>query len=164
MPNVEATIKDASSSALVPVEGVAVTSSPANPTTGQVLRQVAAIGDGGGATYYASVNSSGQLSVTLPTIGIGVFALVPTSGTSTTPVAIGTRPTGAVGIELYLPSGSSISANVETSSSAAATDISNGIVPVYDNSSLGKIVQINVGSSLNLYVSAVTGAPLFRWI
>jgi hypothetical protein len=164
MANVETTIKDQASSALIAVEGIAVTSTPANPTTGQVLRQAMAIGDGAGATNWAQVDSNNNLHVVQPTIGIGTFALVPTNGTTTTPVFVSAQPVAAVGIELYLPAGSSINANIAASSSAAATQIAATIVPVYDNTSLGKIVQINIGTGLNLWVSAVTGTPYFRWI
>ena len=81
MANVEATIRDQSTSALVPVEGVAVTSTPTNPTAGQVLRQVTAVGDGGGATNYLAVNSSGAASVVVAA-GTSVIGSV---GSTTTP-------------------------------------------------------------------------------
>ncbi len=81
MANVEATIRDQSTSALVPVEGIAVTSTPTNPTAGQVLRQAIAIGDGGGATNYLSVNSGGAASV----VAAAGTAVIGSVGSTTTP-------------------------------------------------------------------------------
>lgn len=58
---VEATVRDQSTSTMIAVEGIGITEAPANPTSGQVLRQVIAIGDGGGNVYFATVSSAGLL-------------------------------------------------------------------------------------------------------
>lgn len=110
------------------------------------------------------INNTNPLPVNVSANGVGKFAAVPTGGNTTTPVVISTRPANAIGVELYLPSSSSINANVASTSSDAAAQISASVAPVYDNASLGKIVKINIGVLLNLYVSGVSGSPLFRWM
>lgn len=63
MSTVEATIRDQSTNALIPVEGVGVTSSASNPTAGQALRQLIGLADGSGSAYYVTVDASGNLHV-----------------------------------------------------------------------------------------------------
>ena len=72
MSDVAVSVKDASTSALIPVDGVVVASAGVNPTSGQAIRQAFALGDGGGATNFAAVNSSGQMSTAIYSRSVNV--------------------------------------------------------------------------------------------
>jgi hypothetical protein len=57
MAEASVSVKDANSSALIPVDGVIVPSAAPNPTTGQSIRQGLAVGDGRGNLTFANVET-----------------------------------------------------------------------------------------------------------
>jgi hypothetical protein len=161
MANVEATIRDQSTSALVPVEGVAVTSSPTNPGVGQVLRQVSAIGDGAGGTNYATVsNNALSVNVTKAVLVGAYYSVVGASSgpTGGSPIVISSQPVLFCGIK-------------HLSTSAVGTNV---VITIYDSNSTasGSIIgQYSPGASQSLLdavpvittygiVVAITGGAL----
>jgi hypothetical protein len=92
------------------------------------------------------------------TAGLGAQQLIPTTGTSTTPVAIGPIPSGAVGVRLYAPTGTCISFTVASSATLAASQIAAGAFKTFCQAADGPNWDENLSGGMNLYVDAITGA------
>ena len=92
-----------------------------------------------------------------PSTGIGALAPVPAGSTNGT--VLGTMPDGAVGARLYLPSGASVTFTI--TDTAPSTPPS----PVFTISQVGTGPNWDeaLAGGQMIYVTAVTGAPLFRW-
>jgi|GEM_PF-4339521 len=92
-----------------------------------------------------------------PSTGLGALAAVPAGSTNGT--ALGTPPDGAVGARLYLPSGASVSFTVAATAPTAAPS------PVFTISQAGTGPNWDeaLAGGQMIYVTATTGAPLFRW-
>ncbi len=92
-----------------------------------------------------------------PSTGIG--ALTPVPGGSTAGTALGVMPGGAVGARFYLPAGSSVTFTIAGSQPVSApmsvfTVSQSGTGPNWDEALAGGQM---------VYVTATSGAPLFRW-
>jgi hypothetical protein len=92
-----------------------------------------------------------------PSTGLGALSAVP--GGSTNGTAIGSAPAGAVGVRIYLPAGASVSFTVASSAPGSApanvfTVSQAGTGPNWDEALSGGQM---------IYVTAVSGSPLFRW-
>ena len=92
-----------------------------------------------------------------PSTGIGALTTVPAGTTLGT--ALGTMPSGAVGARFYLPAGASVSLTItDTAPVVAPTTVftisQSGSGPNWDEALSGGQM---------IYVTAVSGAPLFRW-
>lgn len=92
-----------------------------------------------------------------PSTGIGALSPVP-AGTALG-AALGAIPAGAVGARLYLPAGASmtftVAASQPTSAPASVFTVSQAATgPNWDEALAGGQM---------IYVTAVSGAPLFRW-
>ena len=92
-----------------------------------------------------------------PSTGMGALQAVPAGSTNGT--ALGSVPDGAVGARFYLPGGSSVTFTVidtaPTSPPAAVFTISQaGSGPNWDEALSGGQM---------IYVTALSGGPLFRW-
>lgn len=93
-----------------------------------------------------------------PTTGIGALQAVPAATANGT--ALGTMPDGAVGARFYLPTGASASFTIvdtpPASPPTALFTISQaGSGPNWDE-------PLSAGQMI--YVTALSGAPLFRWV
>lgn len=102
------------------------------------------------------VSSANPLPTTMPATGVGALTAVPAGSTNGTP--IGTPPANAVGVRLYLPANASVTFTIAASQPGAAPTntftVSNSATgPNWDESLNG----------VNLYITAITGTPLFRW-
>ena len=91
------------------------------------------------------------------TSGLGALAAVPSGSTDGT--ALGSMPSGAVGARIYLPTGASVTFTVAGSqpgSAPSATFTASASVtgPNWDE---------NLAGGQMIYVTAITGSPLFRW-
>jgi len=92
-----------------------------------------------------------------PSTGLGPLTAVPAgSGNGT---ALGTPPAGMVGARLYLPAGASVTFTIAGSQpigapSATFTASQSGTGPNWDEALAGGQM---------IYVTATSGAPLFRW-
>ena len=92
-----------------------------------------------------------------PTTGVGALQAVPAPTPSGTP--LGVMPDGAIGARLYLPTGSSVTFTVA------------GTAPLGPPSSV--FVASGAGTGPNwdeplaggqmLYITSVSGSPLYRW-
>ena len=90
------------------------------------------------------------------TAGLGALAAVP--GFSANGTALGTMPAGAQGARLYLPTGASITfAVASTAPSSAPTTFT------VSASTTGPNWDENLSGGQMIYITAVTGSPLFRW-
>ena len=92
-----------------------------------------------------------------PSTGMGALQYVPAGTANGT--ALGTLPSGAVGARFYLPTGCSVTFTVintqPTSPPAALFTISQaGSGPNWDEALSGGQM---------IYVTAISGTPLFRW-
>lgn len=110
----------------------------------------------GAADSATQVSTANPLPVIGTAVGLGALAAVPAGTTNGT--AIGTPPAGATGVRIYLPTGASVTFTV------AAT------APVSAPANTFIISQANTGpnwdenlNGQNLYITAITGSPLFRW-
>lgn len=136
---VEATIKDASTSTMVPVEGIPVTESISNPTSGQVLRQTVAIADGAGgsaAGNYVGVQNNG-------------VQIVPWNVAGTT----GTIAANNAGVSVNIPSGCTGISYAITGTWVATL----ALQASYDNSNWVSIADIASNTS---YTANKTGLVL----
>lgn len=110
----------------------------------------------GAADSATQVSAANPLPTTMPATGIGSLTAVPAGTTNGTP--IGTPPAGAVGVRIYLPTNASVTFTVAGAQPGGAPTntftVSNSTTgPNWDESLNGQ----------NLYITATTGAPLFRW-
>jgi|SRR6185437_5158670 len=93
----EAAVKDASSSALVPIEGILGGSSLANPTPPASLRQVVAIGDGtDGSEQFQAVDSDGNAHVIVGRVSSGTVTNVAAATSATQILAARAARVGVV--------------------------------------------------------------------
>ena len=119
------------------------------------------IGTGSGTATLATnvaTTPGGNSQAMAPMSGVGAHTAVPTYGTNTVPVAIGTVPEGAVGIRMYAPPGVSFSFCTAASSGAAAAAFSAGAVKVFAQAADGPNWDENL-NGMNIYVGAITGNP-----
>jgi hypothetical protein len=92
-----------------------------------------------------------------PSTGLGALTAVPAGAAAG--VALGVMPAGGVGVRFYLPAGASVSFTVAASQ------------PVSAPASVFTISQAGTGPNWDealsggqmIYVTATSGAPLFRW-
>lgn len=88
--------------------------------------------------------------------GIGVLTAVPAGSTNGTP--IGAVHAGAIGVRFYLGSSDSITiafaASQPTSAPTPTVTVTGASVSVWDE---------GLVNGLNIYVTAKTGTPSFRW-
>ncbi len=110
-------------------------------------------GQAGSATPVSSAN---PLPTTIPAAGLGSLAAVPAGSTNGTP--IGAPPAGASGVRLYLPGGASVSFTIASAQPASAPANTFTV----SNSSTGPNWDEPLNGQ-NLYITAIAGAPLFRW-
>lgn len=104
------------------------------------------------------VLASDQSSIPISPVGIGVLTAVPAGSANGT--VIGTPPTGYQGVRFLMPVGASITfvrATSQPGSPPTVTwTISNAISgPTYDEPLAG---------GMNVYITAITGSPLFFWL
>ena len=90
--------------------------------------------------------------------GVGAHTAIPTSGTASAPVALGSVPAGAVGVRLYAPAGVSFPFCVAASASAAATAFAAGAFKTFSQSTDGPNWDENL-NGMNVYVGPITGNP-----
>ncbi len=93
-----------------------------------------------------------------PSTGIGALAPVPAATTLGTP--LGTLPDGAVGARLYLPAGSAVSFTIAAAAPASAPSA----VFTASQALTGANWDEPLAGGQMVYVTALSGAPLFRWI
>ena len=89
--------------------------------------------------------------------GIGALSAVPAGGTNGTP--LGTPPSAMSGVRFYLPPNSSVTYAVAPAQPSAApsptfTTPVSSVASNWDEPLSGQII----------YVTAITGSPLFRWL
>jgi hypothetical protein len=95
---VSADVKDPSTGAIIPIDGVPVASPGANPTSGQGIRQAFVIGKSDGSANYADPDGSGNLKVTsTATVGSAAFTPGQVTLTATTAAVVIAARTGAAG-------------------------------------------------------------------
>jgi len=92
-----------------------------------------------------------------PSTGLGALSAVPAGSTNGS--VLGTQPAGSVGARFYLPAGASVTFTVATTAPASApantfTVSQSGTGPNWDEALSG-------GAAI--YITATTGAPMFRW-
>jgi hypothetical protein len=92
-----------------------------------------------------------------PSTGLGPLSPVPVGSVDGTP--LGAAPSGAVGARLYLPPGSSVSFTI---AGAAPTGVPASVFTV-SQSVTGPNWDEALSGGQMLYVTGITGAPLFRW-
>lgn len=97
-----------------------------------------------------------QFARSAMTTGIGALTAIP--GYSANGTALGTKPTNATGVRLYLPSGSTLTFTIAASQPVSAPTATFQI----GASTTGPNWDENLNGQ-NIYVTAMTGAPLFRW-
>ena len=91
-------------------------------------------------------------------IGQGTLQPVPAGSTDGTP--IGTPPTGSYqGVRLYLPSGASVQYALAASQPGSAPTYTVTVT----NAGNGSFVDEPL-SGLQMFIIAISGSPLFRWI
>ena len=160
MSTVEATIKDQANSSLVQVEGIAVTASASNPTSGQILRQTVAIADGNNTENYATVsgggldvNVVGTYNSTLPSLTTGQTAPLQADSSGrliVSPISITSQ--GGVGIDTVFPTESSITSNNGASLGALPAGASAVLIHIPPGASVSLYFAINQLSSLSAAV------------
>lgn len=97
-----------------------------------------------------------SISAPLPLAGVGAMTTVPAGSTNGTP--LGTIPSGAKGVRFYLPSGASLTYTIAAAQPTSAPSPTFTI----SQSSTGPNWDENLNGQM-IYVTAVSGAPLFRW-
>jgi len=110
----------------------------------------------GAADAATQVSAANPLPVVSTATGLGSLSAVPSGSTNGT--AIGTPPASATGVRIYLPTGASVTFTVASSA------------PVSAPTSTFTVSQANTGpnwdenlNGQNLYITVITGSPLFRW-
>lgn len=104
------------------------------------------------------IDSAGNFFVTSYEIvqsgGAGSMMAVPAASTNGT--AIGTKPTGCTGVRLYCDSGDAITFTIQTAAPTTAPS------ETFTFSGPGGWDEGLLGDA-NVYVTAITGSPSFRW-
>ncbi len=110
----------------------------------------------GAADSATQVSSSNPLPVVGTAVGLGSLTVVPSGSANGT--AIGSPPAGATGVRIYLPTGTAVTFTVASTA------------PVSPPTNTFTVSQANTGpnwdenlNGQNLYITAITGSPLFRW-
>ena len=112
------------------------------------------------STPVVIASDQGPLGVTVGPYGLGAMSAVPGASSTGTPLSA-SPPAGKRGARLYVPPGASITftvASAQPSSAPSAT------ITVSNPSA--NTIPTNWDEDLNgqmIYVTAVTGSPLFRW-
>lgn len=107
-------------------------------------------------TTDAVVVSSG--TVTLTAVGQGALTAVP--GSSTNGTALGTMPAGGKGARIYLPSGASMTFTVAGSAPGSPPSATFTI----SQATTGYAWDEPLAGTQMIYVTAMSGSPLFRWL
>lgn len=102
------------------------------------------------------VSMANPMPVVNPAIGIGSFIGVPVASANGT--LIGSKPAGAKGLRLYLASGDSITYTIAASAPGSPPSLTftvsqSGTGPNWDEDLNG----------VDLYITAKSGSPMFRW-
>jgi hypothetical protein len=92
-----------------------------------------------------------------PSTGLGPLTAVPAASANGT--ALGTPPAGTVGVRLYLPAGALVTFTVAASQPASPPTN----VFTVAQSSTGPNWDEALSGGEMIYVTATSGAPLFRW-
>jgi hypothetical protein len=92
-----------------------------------------------------------------PSTGLGGLTAVPAGSTNGT--ALGVPPTGMVGVRLYLPASASVTFTISARPPASAPA---GVFTV-SQSATGPNWDEALSAGEMVYVTATSGAPLFRW-
>ena len=92
-----------------------------------------------------------------PSTGMGALQAVPAATANGTP--LGTLPDGAVGARFYLPAGSSLTFTVIDTPPGSPPSASFTI----SQAASGPNWDEALSGGQMIYVTALTGAPLFRW-
>lgn len=128
------------------------------PTVQPVSGTVALSGGTVGVTLANTASVAGTVSVSsVPNAGIGAMQAVSASSTNGTP--IGTLPAGGSGVRIYLPVGASMTYTVATSAPTTAPTTF-----IISNSANGYNWDEPLSGGAMIYVTAYSGAPLFRWL
>ena len=85
------------------------------------------------------------------------MVLVPAGSTNGTP--LGTPPFGIRGARMYLPTGTSITFTIAAAQPTSAPSATFTV----SQASTGPNWDENLAGGQLIYVTAITGAPLFRW-
>jgi hypothetical protein len=112
--------------------------------------------DGGGLKRHVLLDTDGTTVTRVRGAGVGALTAVPAGSTNGT--ALGTLPATAKGARLYLPTGASVTYTIAASApgsapSATFTVSASTTGPNWDEDLSGQMI----------YVTAVSGSPLFRW-
>ena len=92
-----------------------------------------------------------------PSTGLGALTAVPAPSANGT--ALGTPPAGTVGVRLYLPTGASVTFTIAATQPASPP----GTVFTVTQASTGPNWDEALSAGEMIYVTASSGAPLFRW-
>jgi hypothetical protein len=92
-----------------------------------------------------------------PSTGLGALAAVPAGSTPGT--ALGAMPAGGVGARFYLPAGASVTFTVAASQPTSAP----ASVFTISQAQTGPNWDEALSGGQMIYVTATSGAPLFRW-
>lgn len=121
---------------------------------------------GSGTIAVGSVASSGQglvalsAPVTIAPAGVGGFLPIPT-GSAANGVPIGTRPAGVTkGVIMSLMVGESVTFTIQTTQPGSPPLTRTLSIP---SGGLLSEYSADLAGSAMIYVTAVTGSPLFRW-
>ncbi len=111
----------------------------------------------GGAPAATAARQDAILAALASSVGLGAMQAVPAATPNGTP--LGAAPPGAKGVRLYLPTGASLTYTIASIAPAAApaatfTVSQSGTGPNWDE---------DLAGGQMIYVTAVTGTPLFRW-
>lgn len=107
---------------------------------------------GSGGVYQASI----PVTVTNPS-GQGALTTVPAGTTNGAP--LGTMPAGSIGARFYLGSSDSITFAIASSQPSSAPSPT---VTISGANGQGWDEPLGLGAMI--YVTAITGSPVFRWI
>ena len=92
-----------------------------------------------------------------PSTGIGTLQSVP--GASANGTALGTMPDGAVGARFYLPTGASVTFTITDTAPASPPTA----LFTVSQASSGPNWDETLSAGQMIYLTALSGAPLFRW-
>lgn len=109
-------------------------------------------------------NSPAYPRVTIDAVGIGALTAVPAASTNGT--AIGTKPVGfpeTIGVAIFIPPNGSITYTIATSAPTSAP----GSTLTYAQGGTATVpieVDVDLKGSSMVYVTAMSGGCMFRWI
>lgn len=96
------------------------------------------------------------------TLSPGRNALAAVPAGTTNGAAIGTPPSGCVGVEIYLNNGDSITYTIATSAPGSAPTMT--VTVTGADAANTKREPIAFSGSANIYITAKTGSPFFRFM